>query len=67
MLLYKKYLHAVHLMHHTALPLTAIAYQSQFAHQSHFIRSFRMYTGITPGQYKRNKGFVKGHLYQDVR
>ena len=29
-LLYKKYLHAVHLIHHTDLSLTKIAYQSQF-------------------------------------
>lgn len=66
-LLYKKYLHAVHLIHHTELPLTSIAYQSQFSDQSHFIRAFRQYSNITPGEYKRNKGGIKGHLYKDVR
>jgi AraC-like DNA-binding protein len=66
-LLYKKYLHAVHLIHHTNLSMTAIAYQSQFSDQSHFIRSFKAYTKITPGEYKRNKSIVKGHLYKDVR
>ncbi|HXB44564.1 MAG TPA: helix-turn-helix transcriptional regulator [Puia sp.] len=66
-LLYKKYLHAVHLIHHTELPLTAIAYQCQFSDQSHFIKSFKMYTNMTPGEYKQNKSFVKGHLYKDVR
>jgi AraC-like DNA-binding protein len=66
-LLYKKYLHAVNLIHLTELPLTAIAYQSQFTDQSHFIRTFRAYTGMTPGEYRRNKSFVKGHLYKDVR
>ncbi|MGG9962476.1 helix-turn-helix domain-containing protein [Ferruginibacter sp. SUN106] len=66
-LLYKKYLHAVHLIHHTNLSMTAIAYQSQFSDQSHFIRSFKTYSKITPGEYKRNKSSVKGHLYKDVR
>ena len=66
-LLYKKYLHAVHLIHRTDLSLTAIAHQCQFSDQSHFIRSFRAYTDMTPGEYKRNKSYVKGHLYKDVR
>ena len=66
-LLYKKYLHALHLIHHTDLPLTAIAYQSQFSDQSHFIKSFKAYTKMTPGEYKRSKSAVKGHLYKDVR
>ena len=66
-LLYKKYLHAVHLIHHTDLPLTAIAYQSQFSDQSHFIKSFKAYTKMTPGEYRGNKSYVKGHVYKDVR
>jgi AraC-like DNA-binding protein len=66
-LLYKKYLHAVHLIHHTDLSLTAIAYQSQFSDQSHFIKSFRTYTHMTPGEYKRNKSYVKGHVFENVR
>lgn len=66
-LLYKKYLHAVDLIHNTDLPLTTIAYQSQFADQSHFIKSFKAFTNMTPGEYKRNKSFVKGHVYKDVR
>lgn len=67
MQLYKKYLHAVHLIHHTDLSLTAIAYDSQFYDQSHFIKSFRHYTKMTPGEYRLAKGIVKGHLYKDVR
>jgi AraC-like DNA-binding protein len=66
-LLYKKYLHAVQLLHHTDLSLTAIAYQSRFSDQSHFIRSFKAYTKMTPGAYRRRKSYVKGHIYQDVR
>ncbi|MEP7372222.1 MAG: helix-turn-helix transcriptional regulator [Chitinophagaceae bacterium] len=66
-LLYKRYLHAVHLMHHTDLSLTKIAYQSHFSDQSHFIKSFKTYANMTPGDYKKNKSFVKGHIYENVR
>ena len=67
MLLYKKYLHAVHLIHHTDLPLTAIAYESQFYDQSHFIKSFKTFTTMTPSEYRQEKSYIKGHLYKDVR
>ena len=66
-LLYKKYLHAVHLIHHTDLSLTKIAYQSNFSDQSHFIRSFKTYTNLTPGEYRASKSYVKGHIYENVR
>ena len=67
MLLYKKYLHAVHLIHHTDLSLTEIAYECRFSDQSHFIKSFRAYTNMTPGVYRRNKSVVQGHIFEDVR
>jgi len=66
-LLYKKYLHAVDLIHHTDLSLTQIAYQSHFFDQSHFIKSFKIYARMTPGEYKAGKGYVKGHIYENVR
>jgi AraC-like DNA-binding protein len=66
-LLYKKYLHAVQLMQHSNLSLTAIAYQSHFSDQSHFIRSFKAYTKMTPKEYQRTKSLVKCHIYKDVR
>jgi AraC-like DNA-binding protein len=66
-LLYKKYLHAVHLMHHAKLSLTEIAFKSNFSDQSHFIKSFKAYTHLTPGEYNRNKSLVKGHIFEDVR
>ena len=66
-LLYKKYLHAVHLIHQSELSLTEIAYQSHFSDQSHFIKTFKTYTEITPGEYKRNMSHVKGHIYENVR
>ena len=67
LLLYKKYLHAVDLIHQSEFSLTEIAYQSNFSDQSHFIKTFKGYTSITPSDYKRNKSFVKGHLYDNVR
>lgn len=66
-LLYKKYLHAVHLIHHTDLSLTKIAYQSHFSDQSHFIKSFKTYARMTPGEYKASKSDMKGHIYENVR
>src|SRR5690606_1155722 len=38
MLLYKKYLHAVHLIHNSGLTLTEVAHESHFSDQSHFIK-----------------------------
>jgi AraC-like DNA-binding protein len=66
-LLYKKYLHAVHLIHNSSFSLTEIAYQSNFSDQSHFIRSFKTFTEMTPGKYKHNKSHLQGHLYENVR
>ena len=66
-LLYKKYLHAVHLIHSTHLSLTEIAYQSHFSDQSHFIKTFKAYAQLTPGEYKKNKSGMKTHLYKNVR
>ena len=67
MLLYKKYLHAVQLIHHTDLSLTEIAYECRFSDQSHFIKSFRTYTQMTPGAYRRSKSPVQGHILENVR
>lgn len=66
-LLYKKYLHAIHLIHTEPLSLTAIAFQSGFADQSHFIRTFKAYTQLTPGEYRRQKSFLQGHIFENVR
>lgn len=66
-LLYKKYLHAMYLIHHGSLSLTEIAYESNFSDQSHFIRTFKTYTGLTPGEYCRRKSFLQGHIFEDVR
>jgi AraC-like DNA-binding protein len=66
-LLYKKYLQAVHMTHHTDLALTAIAYHCNFSDQSHFIRSFKSFALITPKEYRQNKSYVPGHMLKHVR
>lgn len=67
LLLYKKYLHAVHLMEQPGLSLTQIGYASAFSDQSHFIRTFKHFTQRTPGAYQRARGPRAGHLLEDVR
>lgn len=66
-LLYKRYLHAVHLLHRKDLSLTQVAYESNFTDQSHFIRTFRSFTRMTPGDYRKQQKHIPGHFYQDVR
>ena len=66
-LLYKKFLHAVNLVHFSGLGLGEIAYQCGFSDQSHFIRTFKTFAQITPGTYRQNKGMLPGHVYQNVR
>lgn len=67
LLLYKKFQLAVHLMHRSKESLTQLAYSCQFADQSHLVKTFKSFAGITPGEYKKMKGFIEGHLYQNVR
>lgn len=66
-LIYKKYMHALKLIHHTPLSLTEISYRSHFSDQPHFIRTFKKLSAMTPGAYRRNKSFMQGHLYENVR
>jgi AraC-like DNA-binding protein len=66
-LLYKKYLHALDLMHHSDMMLTEIAHRSYFSDQAHFTKSFKTLTRLTPGEYRRKKANVKGHLFENVR
>ena len=39
------------------LPLAAIASQAGFADQSHFSKTFKLYVGITPNEYRRRRKF----------
>jgi AraC-like DNA-binding protein len=66
-LLYKKFLRSINLIHYTSMSLTQIAYSSQFADQSHFIKTFRSLAAITPGEYKNQKSVLPGHIFENVR
>ncbi|HMJ68388.1 MAG TPA: helix-turn-helix transcriptional regulator [Cyclobacteriaceae bacterium] len=68
-LLLKKYTYSLALMHDPGLSLTAIAHQSHFTDQSHFIKAFRSFTDITPGEYRQKKSqhLPPGHIFHDVR
>jgi AraC-like DNA-binding protein len=65
-LLYKKYLHAVHLMHTSQLSLTEIAYSCHFSDQSHFIKTFKTLSHLTPNEYRQWKSSVPGHILKNV-
>jgi AraC-like DNA-binding protein len=61
---YKRYVHALQLMHHSNETLTRIGYHCHFYDQAHFNREFRDYTGLTPGEYRQQKSSLAGHLFQ---
>jgi AraC-like DNA-binding protein len=61
--LYRKYLNALFSIHNTALSLTSVAYDSGFSDQSHFIREFKSFTGLTPGRYRALMSHIPGHIY----
>lgn len=44
---------ALDLLRATGRPLTDIAYECGFSDQSHFTRSFKAFTGMLPGQYRK--------------
>jgi AraC-like DNA-binding protein len=64
---YKRYVHGLHLIHQPGFSLTAIAYQCGFTDQSHFIKSFKEFAGLTPGEYRQRKSNLPGHIYENVR
>jgi AraC-like DNA-binding protein len=64
---YKRYIHALQLMHHSQESLTRIGYHCLYYDQAHFIREFRDFTGLTPGNYRQQKSSLPGHLYNNVR
>jgi len=46
---------AAQLLIHTQLTIAEICYRLNFADQSYFIRFFRKYTNLTPGQYRTSR------------
>ncbi|TVR39187.1 MAG: AraC family transcriptional regulator [Cryomorphaceae bacterium] len=66
-LLYLKYLKARRLMHGSNLSLSQIAHSAGFFDQPHFIRTFKQFTRLTPGEYRKLMGPIEGHYFQNVR
>jgi len=64
---YKRYLHALRLMHQSTETLTRIGYDCHYYDQAHFSREFREFTGLTPGEYRQQKSTLPGHLFKNVR
>ncbi|MEX0648516.1 MAG: helix-turn-helix domain-containing protein, partial [Balneolaceae bacterium] len=63
LVLYKKFMHSVNLMHHSHHKLGDIALQSGFYDQSHFNRGFKSFAGITPRKYQARKSALPFHLF----
>jgi AraC-like DNA-binding protein len=66
-LMYRRYVQAIDLMHHSDLLLTEIAHMCDFADQSHFTKTFRSYANMKPTEYRAAKSNVSGHIFQIVR
>lgn len=63
-LLYRRYLHAIDMMHHSTLQLTEIAHACNFSDQSHFAKTFKSYAQMKPREYRAAKSHVSGHIFQ---
>jgi AraC-like DNA-binding protein len=66
-LLYKKYLHSLELIHSSPESLVSIGYQAGFSDQSHFIKTFKTFAGMRPGEYRVSRSAITGHIFEDVR
>lgn len=62
LILYKKFVEAVKLIHFQQLSLTEVAYTAGFYDQAHFCRVFKSFTGMTPNFYKKHKSTLPFHI-----
>ena len=60
---YKKFLRSVELIHGEKFSLSEIAHLAGFFDQSHFIRTFKSFTSMTPKMYQQNKSSLPYHLF----
>ncbi len=63
-LLYLKYLKAKQFIHNSDLTLSQIAYACDFSDQSHFIKTFRSFTDLSPKEYRAKKSHIPGHYFE---
>ncbi|NJN41823.1 MAG: helix-turn-helix transcriptional regulator [Flammeovirgaceae bacterium] len=66
-LLYLKYLKAINLIHYSDLSLTHIAHACEFSDQSHFNKTFKSFTTLSPKKYRNRKSKIVGHYFENVR
>lgn len=62
LIIYKKYLRAATMVHYENASLTDIAYRAGFYDQAHFCRVFKGFSGLSPGQYREEKGDLPFHI-----
>ncbi len=63
LVLYKKFMYSVNLMHSDQSKLVDIALKSGFYDQPHFNRVFKSFTGLTPKEYRIQKTDLPFHLF----
>ena len=63
LIIYKKFMHAVNLIHQEHTTLTNIAYGSGFYDQAHLCRTFKSFTGMTAKHYKNQKSELPFHIF----
>lgn len=61
-LLYRKYRTALHLLHRNGFSLGQVGLEAGYYDQSHFIREFRSFTGMTPTAYRASVTGLPGHI-----
>jgi AraC-like DNA-binding protein len=64
LILYKKFMHSVKLIHHDDSNLGEISYLSGFYDQPHFNRVFKCFTAMTPREYQMTKTTLPFHLFK---
>ena len=57
-----RFQHSLRLITKNESPLTSIAYDCGYFDQSHFIREFKSFTGLTPGGYSLESSLLTGAL-----
>lgn len=62
-ILYNKYLNSLKLLHNSKQTLTKIGLEAGYYDQSHFIREFKSFTGLTPKQYREVCSDLPGHIF----
>jgi len=60
---YNKYLASLQLLHQSTCSLTQIGLDAGYYDQSHFIREFKFFTQMTPGEYQKASKGIPGHIY----